>query len=391
MLKRPICQLFLILSSSFLAAQTPDFRSIDKHVRKTPVKLQTNLPQLAAYLSEPAADELEKVRSIYVWITQNIQYDETAYKNGNRRVNRNNADILRRRQAVCFGYASLFKAMCREVGLEAEVVSGYSKGTLTAKPDLEEADHAWNAVKIDNQWYLLDATWGGSLIDKNNNFLSVKGDAYFLSPPEEFVLSHLPNLPMWQLLDCPITPPIFARQPDSIRNYLAQTPACFSAPDTIRQFLSLDLPRRLIWEAERTYRFNPTLANRENLGHSLIDYAGLLSDQTEALQNEAGLDNLIDIQEQIIDRCRRAFTMIAPYDWQQELYLNTLLNQSVALSQKADQSSDSKSLYQQAMRHIETSEVLLKELGEDKLFANYARRQCEQIKAALADRLKKEN
>ena len=319
--------LVICLCFSLNAQGQTNFRTIDRHALKAPKNIHDNLPALTNYLIKPAKNDLEKVRAIHTWIIHHISYDKEAYNNGKRRINQHIADILARKQAVCFGYAQLFQAMCKYAALKAEIISGYSKGTLTAQPDLNEADHAWNAIWVNDQWFLLDATWDSSLLDQNSLFVEGKSETYFLSPPQTFVLTHLPNLPMWQLLDCPISPQSFSQPPDSIRQYLSSVQPCYNFVDSIQQFVSLNQSERRLWDAKSTYQFNPTAANQNNLGHSLIDYASSRSDQLEALQSQPSLmDSLIRVQQEIIDLCTQAFTLMNPYDWQKELYISTLLN-----------------------------------------------------------------
>ncbi len=50
---------------------------------------------------------------------------------------------------VCQGYASLFYRLCLEAGVEARVVTGTGDGEA----------HAWNIVKLDGLYYLVDVTW----------------------------------------------------------------------------------------------------------------------------------------------------------------------------------------------------------------------------------------
>lgn len=65
----------------------------------------------------------------------------------------------------CTCFLSVF---CREVGIQCEEVSGYSKGIghwpghrLADKP----SDHMWNAVWVKGQWGLLDACWGAGTVN----------------------------------------------------------------------------------------------------------------------------------------------------------------------------------------------------------------------------------
>ena len=197
-----ICVLIFLINSLALAQ---DFRKVDKHAIKAPKNISKNIQKLTSYLSDDYATDLEKVRSFYIWISHNIDYDQSAYKKGRRRVNKSNSDILDRRQAVCFGYSSLFHEMCKLAKIESEIVYGYPKNPETGIVDLTTTSHAWNAVLIDNTWHLLDITWGSG----NNR---EKLEDYFLVSPEKMITSHLPADPMWQLLERPIPPGIFRKE-----------------------------------------------------------------------------------------------------------------------------------------------------------------------------------
>jgi len=161
--------------------------------------------KLTNYLINPVENDLEKVTSIYQWVILNIRYDRKAYKNGNKRINRSNADILARKEAICWGYSTLFKAMCETAKIPCEIISGYSKPSLDAIPSLKSPNHAWNSVKIDSSWYLLDATWDSDLRGSVGDFEQKFGHDYFLTPPKYFIVNHLPADPDWQLLACPIS------------------------------------------------------------------------------------------------------------------------------------------------------------------------------------------
>src|SRR5262249_35212157 len=84
---------------------------------------------------------------------------------------------------------------------------GYQPGQEIAK-----SNHAWNAVRIDGHWHLVDATWGaGSVGDKK--FLKRYRDYYFLTPPEQLIFSHFPDDVRWQLLEPPVTQAEFEHWP----------------------------------------------------------------------------------------------------------------------------------------------------------------------------------
>ena len=110
---------------------------------------------LAARLCEGAADEAEKFRAIYSWITGNISYDEElAADIESGAVTRWIPDpdaILEAGKSICMGSASLFAAMCRSQGIPAQVVTG------SVRLGGEDKSHAWNEAYICGSWVRADA------------------------------------------------------------------------------------------------------------------------------------------------------------------------------------------------------------------------------------------
>jgi transglutaminase/protease-like cytokinesis protein 3 len=154
------------------------------------------LKDLVTQLTDWTDEEHLKIKSIHDWITLNIQYDFSGYDDGNIQI----VDpyiTLRTKKAVCGGYATLFRAMTRMAGFDSEYITGYSRGE--SKYNIGTSDlvrHAWNAVKISDNWYLVDTTWD-SQSEYSNHFL--------FTDPMEFIKSHYPRGVGWLLLDDEVT------------------------------------------------------------------------------------------------------------------------------------------------------------------------------------------
>jgi len=103
-----------------------NFYPIDRHTDNAPGYLKESIPALVNYLVETAQNDLQKVRAIFRWISQNIEYDVDAYFE-RRLIVEDPAQVIKRGTAVCGGYAQLFKRMCSETGIECEIVSGWGK------------------------------------------------------------------------------------------------------------------------------------------------------------------------------------------------------------------------------------------------------------------------
>lgn len=162
-----------------------------------------------------ASSDRERARAIYDWIARNIRYDIKSFLAG-KYPDPEAIRVLATRMAVCEGYSRLFVAMASAAGLEAVTISGYSKGfsRRDEAPDRKKPNHAWNAVKLDGQWHLLDATWGAGHIDKEELFIAEYNPRWFDVTPRHFAVSHLPVDPKWQLLEQALTAEAFWALPD---------------------------------------------------------------------------------------------------------------------------------------------------------------------------------
>ena len=69
--------------------------------------------------------------------------------------------------------------------------------------------HAWNAVKVVDNWQLVDTTWDD--INSSQNPSLYKSD-YLIPPPEVMITDHLPEQSDWQLLHRPINQDYFEKQ-----------------------------------------------------------------------------------------------------------------------------------------------------------------------------------
>lgn len=176
----------------------PEYEHIREHVTNTPANLENNRLLLSKYLVDIASNDREKAYAIFYWITENIKYDVSGFRSG-KLGDLTPDGVIRRKSAVCSGYSALFADLAKKVGLEVEEISGKSKAYGYSERGLPaDSDHAWNALKIDGKWYLLDATWAAGNVD--SSFNRKQNDFYFMTPPEQFIFDHFPDNPNWQLL-----------------------------------------------------------------------------------------------------------------------------------------------------------------------------------------------
>jgi transglutaminase/protease-like cytokinesis protein 3 len=209
--------LFFITSYSFGQYKSSNFSLVDNRARNIAV---TTPEQLAKNLTAPYITDLDKVRSIFIWITENIQYNDNPWRNASLissskdhmddasdtgalkpLCERVALDVLSRGFAFCDGYSRLFKTLCDYAGIKSEVITGYGNGG--GRRLKFNSNHRWNAVYIDSSWHLLDVTWASGHIGYGNQYIKHYNDYYFLTPAREFARDHFPEELQWTLLDEP--------------------------------------------------------------------------------------------------------------------------------------------------------------------------------------------
>lgn len=187
-----------------------NFAQIDFDGKHIPYN-DTSVTRLANLLSRRATTDAEKARIAYAWITHNIRYDVQAFLDKTYTLV-SAEDVLKTRQAVCSGYAVLYEALTRAMGLETVIIIGHAKGSEYGLEDTNDANHAWNATKINDSWYLVDPTWGAGTIN-GAAFNPEFNPFYFAPDPSHMVYSHFPEVAEWQLLAQPIQKEAFEQAP----------------------------------------------------------------------------------------------------------------------------------------------------------------------------------
>ncbi|MCK5370823.1 MAG: hypothetical protein KAQ62_19805 [Cyclobacteriaceae bacterium] len=205
--------LLFMLSSLFILNQTAPlyaqikyeddrFKEVDAHVSTVSKQFIFHPQQLVIELTGNMTNDYDKVRAFYVWLARNIEYDLFAYIH-DRKEDQSVSNVLRSGKALCTGYSLLFKYFCDQANIPARIIDGYAKGYGYHKNQkFNSSNHAWNAVFIHGSWYLLDATWAsGNPENISRHQKKINLDSYFLVSPDNFIKSHLPEDPSWQLLD----------------------------------------------------------------------------------------------------------------------------------------------------------------------------------------------
>jgi hypothetical protein len=205
--------LALFLVGPAVAADKADFTEIDKHALAATGDDEKTLEALAKYLAGPCKTDADKARAAYRWVTDRIAYDVDAYLA--RRAGDTSAEAtLKRRMAVCEGYANLYLDLCKRMGLQVVKVRGYvnADGDAANRVLADRSLHTWNAVTLDGTWKLVDPTFGAGGVE-GKEFRKHFYPYYFCTPPDRMLFTHLPKEPRWQLVEKPISDVEFLRRP----------------------------------------------------------------------------------------------------------------------------------------------------------------------------------
>jgi len=167
-------------------------------VANMPASAEVSIESVARYIAQQEPDPFLRVKALHDYAADRVAYDAPSYFA--RQYPPQDAEtVFRTRKAVCAGYAKLLEALGQAIGEEIILIPGDAR---TRTSDLGGEGHAWNAAKIQGNWYLIDATWDSGYVDSSGFTKKYRTD-YLFVPPEVMVISHFPDAPAWQLLPTP--------------------------------------------------------------------------------------------------------------------------------------------------------------------------------------------
>ncbi|MEP7238083.1 MAG: transglutaminase-like domain-containing protein [Ferruginibacter sp.] len=212
---------FTFSATSQIKDNNINFQQVDDFART--VKYNGDLQELTSTLTAPYSDSLYKVRAIFIWIADNIEYDYKMFNSGSTEWNHFECSgskqscaqalidfenkllehVLDKKKAVCNGYAKLFKKMCGMVGIQNEMIDGYVKRNQFQIGLILSVTHSWNVVRLGGINYYFDVTWaaGGGKTDEESgkllNFVKHYQDFYWQTPKYKFMRNHFPKDEKW--------------------------------------------------------------------------------------------------------------------------------------------------------------------------------------------------
>lgn len=159
-------------SDSDYCVFTPGYTYIDSEIDEIQTAMEQSFQEVRALIPEDAGD-YEKVRIVYTYVI-----DHTQYQTGED--DQSIAGVFWKKSAVCAGYAGAVQYLLERLDIPCIYVDGSTKGSTEG--------HAWDIVKIGQEYYYVDATNGDQ-----PDFLN--GDAAQLEEHKTIIYDYLCPFP----------------------------------------------------------------------------------------------------------------------------------------------------------------------------------------------------
>lgn len=159
-------------SDSDYCVFTPSYTYTDSEIDEIQTAMEQSFQEVRALIPEDAGD-YEKVRIVYTYVI-----DHTQYQTGED--DQSIAGVFWKKSAVCAGYAGAVQYLLERLDIPCIYVDGSTKGSTEG--------HAWDIVKIGQEYYYVDATNGDQ-----PDFLN--GDAAQLEEHKTIIYDYLCPFP----------------------------------------------------------------------------------------------------------------------------------------------------------------------------------------------------
>ena len=123
---------------------SPGYTYTEQEISEILTEMQNAVNEVNAEITQNASD-YDKVKMIYTYLIDHTEYEASDD-------DQNIAGVFWKKKAVCAGYARAVQYLLEQLGILCIYVEGSAR-------DSDEG-HAWNIVKINGQYYYVDATNG---------------------------------------------------------------------------------------------------------------------------------------------------------------------------------------------------------------------------------------
>lgn len=148
-------------------------------VRQWRAETEAVAVSLAGSLFASDMPDYERVLRIHDWIINNTRYNTRDLEEAGNHLA---YGALVKGSCVCQGYAEAFLLLANAAGLEVAYVSGDATNSTGATES-----HAWNAVKVQGDWYMIDPTWDDPTSSDGSDVLRYD---YFLVSGQQLARDH---------------------------------------------------------------------------------------------------------------------------------------------------------------------------------------------------------
>ena len=131
-------------SDSDYCTFTPGYIYTESEISEIQNAMEAGFQEVSSLIPADASD-YEKVRIVYTYVIDNTQYQESDD-------DQSIAGVFWKKEAVCAGYAGAVQYLLERIGVPCIYVDGSTQGSTEG--------HAWNIVKLDGEYYYVDATNG---------------------------------------------------------------------------------------------------------------------------------------------------------------------------------------------------------------------------------------
>ncbi|EPS37715.1 hypothetical protein H072_8612 [Dactylellina haptotyla CBS 200.50] len=170
----------------------------------------------AAHICRPHRSDVQRLRAMFTWLAEKLSWERPTGLGidspaDNLDYNKDCRRVIQSLKATTEEVAVMFMQMCHAVGIGSEIIHGYLKipGETAETPDaVPRPNHYWNAVVIDNEWRIIDASLASPTHPKRGLYSSAPNNMadshYFLMRPMHACFTHIPMLPQQQHLVPPM-------------------------------------------------------------------------------------------------------------------------------------------------------------------------------------------
>jgi len=165
---------------------------------------ETSIEAVAMNIAARERNPFMRVKALHDWVADRVAYNIHDIEGGQRA-----QDAFDKRTSVCAGYSRLLMELGKHTGDEIVYLVGVSRDM---SGEVGGIGHAWNAAKIEGNWYLIDVTWNAGSLE-GTTFKKNYSTDYLFTPPHIFHTNHLPDESEWQLTENPISRGEWMRRP----------------------------------------------------------------------------------------------------------------------------------------------------------------------------------